>query len=69
MSTEATVYGDKTVLITNLYIKIYKYYFPLGTSKTIFFSEIDHIVYHPNEKKKVVWGATTDHLNNWFPLD
>ena len=32
------VYGDSTVLINDLYIKIYKYYFPLATSKTIFFT-------------------------------
>lgn len=35
-----TVYVDKTVMVTELYLKIFKYYLPLATSKTILFEEI-----------------------------
>jgi len=63
------VYGDRTVLINDLYIKIYKYYFPLATSKTIMFEEIDHIIYYPGEKINLAWGIPFDHMNDWFPLD
>lgn len=69
MSSVQTIYGDRSVLITDLYIKIYKYYFPLGTSKTIFFDEINHIVYHPNQKPDSIWGTDFNLLSNWFPLD
>jgi hypothetical protein len=40
MQSLQTVYQDNTVLITDYYIKIYKYYFPLATSKTILSDEI-----------------------------
>lgn len=68
-TTEQEVYGDRTVLITMPYIKIYRYYFPLGTSKTILFDEIDYIVYHPGERPDTLWGTTLNHMDHWFPLD
>ena len=62
-------YLDKTVLITDLYIKIYKYYLPLATSKTIFFKEISHIIYHRGRSIDVIWGASSEKLKDWFPFD
>lgn len=38
-----SIYQDKYVKITHLYILIDKYYFPLATSKTIFISEMKSI--------------------------
>ena len=69
MQSLQTVYQDNTVLITDFYIKIYKYYFPLATSKTILIEEIEHIVFKPHEKTDVWWGSDSKHLDNWFPFD
>ncbi len=64
-----TVYVDKTVIVTELYLKIFKYYLPLATSKTIFFEEISHIIYHRDRSINVFWGASSDKLKDWFPFD
>jgi len=37
------LYKDHTVFITDTYITIYNYYFPLATSKTIMFNEIEKV--------------------------
>lgn len=37
------LYKDHTVLITDTYLTIFKYYFPLATSKTIMFNEIEKV--------------------------
>ena len=46
-----------------------KYYFPLPTSRSILYSEIEKITLgsslHFNQK----WGIAGHDMNNWFPLD
>ena len=69
MEQPETVYIDKNVLISELYLKIFKYYLPLATSKTIFFKEISHIIYHRGCSIDVIWGASSDKLKDWFPFD
>ena len=56
-----TVYRDLIV--------INKYYFPLATSKTIMFAEIESIALHSSEGVEHRWGICSKYLNNWFPLD
>jgi len=63
------VYADKTVEIYDTHIRILKYYFPLATSKTIMFNEIEKIIVHHKEGIAPLWGTDTKQLNNWFPLD
>lgn len=62
-------YQDETCIITELYIKIFKYFFPLPTSKTIMFEDIDRISLEEADDVSTLWGLSSHHLNNWFPLD
>jgi hypothetical protein len=37
------LYQDEYITLTNTYITINKYYFPLATSKTIIFTDIESV--------------------------
>ena len=63
------LYHDAQVTIYRELILINKYYFPLATSKTIMFSEIERISLLSADGVNHKWGLCTKHLNNWFPLD
>lgn len=66
---ETVLYEDQFVVITNLYITIQKYYFPLATSKTIMFSDIEKITIEDGSSVNHRWGPSASFLNNWFHLD
>ena len=63
------LYEDETCQVTDLYIKIYKYFFPLPTSRTIMFTDIDQITLESTMDVTTPWGPSSHHLNNWFHLD
>ena len=63
------LYEDESCQVTDLYIKIYKYFFPLATSRTIMFSDIDKISLENAEDVSTLWGLSSHHMNNWFPHD
>lgn len=63
------LYFDKQVTVYKDLILINKYFFPLATSKTIMFSDIESIALHNSDGLDHRWGITTKYLNNWFPLD
>ena len=63
------LYEDKFITITEAYLTIKKYYFPLGTSKTIFFNEMKKISIEDASKVNHTWGLSTHFLNNWFHFD
>lgn len=63
------LYQDNQVTIYKELIFIRKYYFPLGTSKTILISDIEAIGLHSSEGVTHSWGVSTKYLNNWFPYD
>ena len=63
------LYFDKQVLVYKDLILINKYFFPLATSKTIMFSDIESIALQSAEGVDHRWGITSKYLNNWFPLD
>jgi hypothetical protein len=67
--SEKILYEDKHCRVTELYITIYKYFFPLATSKTIMFEEIDKIQLVDGENVNHMWGPSTSFLNNWFHMD
>jgi hypothetical protein len=48
---------------------IYKYYFPLGTSKFIFYDQIDKISLEDATLVNTIWGVSRANLNNWFHFD
>lgn len=64
-----TLYEDKYVVITDIYMLIKKYYMPLMTSKTILFSEIKTISIEDASHVNSKWGLNTRLLNNWFQYD
>ena len=48
---------------------INKYYFPLATSKTIMFEDIQRVTLYNSDGVAHKWGLTAKFLNNWFPWD
>ena len=64
-----TLYEDKYCVITECYITIFKYYFPLASSKTIMFKEISKISLEDGINVNHLWGPSTNYLNNWFHYD
>ena len=63
------LYEDETCQVTDLYIKIYKYFFPIPSSRLIMFKDIDKITLENALNVTTKWGPSTHFLNNWFPLD
>ena len=63
------LYEDKQVKIYKELIVISKYYFPLATSKTILFSEMETVALVNSDGVTHRWGVCGKYLNNWFPLD
>jgi hypothetical protein len=66
---EEILYKDDGVTLTNTYIQINKYYFPLATSKLVLFDEIESVELNSTEGATHSWGTCTKYMNNWFPLD
>ncbi len=62
-------YFDSQVTVYQDLIVINKYYFPLATSKTILFSDIETLSLISSEGVTHKWGITSKYLNNWFPYD
>lgn len=50
-------------------IVIGRYYFPLATSKTILFKDIEKVALIKNDGLTHRWGITRKYLNNWFNYD
>ena len=50
-------------------ILIKKYFFPLATSKTILFSDMETVGLVSTDGVTHRWGICGKYLNNWFPLD
>lgn len=63
------LYTDPQITIYKELILINKYFFPLATSKTILFSEIESVALMSSEGVTHTWGISTKYLNNWFPID
>lgn len=63
------LYQDNQVTVYKELIVINKYYFPLATSKTIFFSDIHSVSLNSSEGVTHRWGVSAKYLNNWFPYD
>jgi hypothetical protein len=63
------LYKDHTVEIGDCYLTIFKYYFPLATSKTIMFADIERVSLEDGTGAAQSWGLCTRYMNNWFPLD
>lgn len=63
------LYSDSYITLTSLYILINKYYFPLATSKTILFSDIEHVTMIDTDGVTHTWGVCPKYLNNWFHMD
>jgi len=63
------LYQDGQVVVYKELIVINKYFFPLATSKTILFNDIERVVLHSSEGVTHRWGITTKYMNNWFPWD
>ncbi len=63
------LYYDSQVTVYKDLIVINKYYFPLATSKTILFSDIETVSLIDSEGVNHKWGVSTKYLNNWFPYD
>jgi hypothetical protein len=63
------IYQDKQVDVYPECIVIHKYFFPLATSKTIMFSEMDKVALIDSDGTDHTWGICGKHLNNWFPYD
>ena len=63
------IYEDKQIKVYNELIVIGKYFFPLATSKTILFSEMETVALVSSEGVTHRWGICGKYLNNWFPLD
>ena len=68
MSSEP-IYQDKQIKVYREAIVISKYYFPLATSKTILFEEMETVALVNSEGVTHRWGVSGKYLNNWFPLD
>lgn len=67
--SKKVLYKDHTVEIGDCYLRIFKYYFPLATSKTIMFTDIERVTLEDGIGAGQNWGLCTKYLNNWFPLD
>lgn len=63
------LYHDPQVTVYKELIVINKYYFPLATSKTIMFSDIERVALIDSDGVDHRWGICGKYLNNWFPLD
>jgi hypothetical protein len=63
------LYQDKQVTVYKELIVINKYYFPLATSKTILFADMESAALITTEGVTHRWGICGKYLNNWFPLD
>lgn len=63
------LYKDKQVTVYKELMVINKYYFPLATSKTILFKDIERLGLMSSEGVEHRWGVSAKYLNNWFPLD
>lgn len=63
------LYSDSSVTIYKELIVINKYYFPLATSRTILFSEMERATLLSSEGVTHRWGLCAQYLNNWFNLD
>lgn len=63
------LYHDNQVTIYKELMVIKKYYFPLATSKTIMFSDIERVTLLSSDGVTHTWGLTSKYLNNWFPWD
>ena len=63
------LYTDPQITIYKELILINKYFFPLATSKTILFSEIETVALMSSEGVTHRWGICSKYLNNWFPID
>jgi len=63
------LYEDSQIAVYKELILIKKYFFPLATSKTILFTEIERVTLNSSEGVTHRWGLSTKYLNNWFPWD
>jgi len=63
------LYEDSQIAVYKELIFIKKYFFPLATSKTILFTEIERVTMNSSEGVTHRWGLSAKYLNNWFPLD
>ena len=63
------MHEDESCLVTDQYIKINKYFFPLGAPRTIMYKDVDKISLESADDVSTLWGLSSHHLNNWFPLD
>ena len=63
------LYEDNQVKIYKELIQIRKYFFPLATSKTIMFNDIETVGLVNSDGVTHRWGVCGKYLNNWFPLD
>ena len=63
------LYYDEQVTVYQDLMVIKKYYFPLATSRTIMFSDVDHCTLLDTDGVDHKWGLCGKHLNNWFPYD
>lgn len=66
--TEVQYYDSQVTVYKDL-IVINKYYFPLATSRSILFADIETVSLISSEGVTHKWGVTTKYLNNWFPYD
>ena len=63
------LYEDKTVRVYRELMTINKYYFPLGSSKTVLWNQVEKLSLIPTDGVEHRWGVCGKYLNNWFPLD
>ena len=63
------LYQDRQVIIYKELIVINRYYFPLATSKTILFADMETAALIDTAGVTHRWGICGKYLNNWFPLD
>ena len=63
------LYEDHHCRVTDICIIIYRYYFPLTTSKTILYQEVEKIDLVDATEVNHLWGVTTAFMNGWFHLD
>lgn len=63
------LYEDSYCQVSDICILIKKYYFPLATSKTLLYSEIEKISLEDALNVRHKWGPCTHFLNSWFHYD
>ena len=63
------LYEDKQIKVYRELIVINKYFFPLATSKTILFTEMETVALVNSDGVTHTWGICGKYLNNWFPMD